>query len=103
MRLDSTSPGVTGKTYMVLRIEKGSSIGAYNCMTEKRNQFVYRCRKTVEGYMLRKLAWSQIKQDFAEIANILLKNVKHNYIRRIKNNVEDQKERFIDMIEERGG
>lgn len=73
---------------MVLRIEKGSIIGAFNCMTEKRNLFIYRCRSSIEGYMLRKSAWFQIKKNFAEIADILLNNVKHNFFKTIKNKVE---------------
>ena len=94
---------ITKKSYMVLRIEKGSIIGAFNCMTEKRNQFIYKCRSSIEGYMLRKTAWFEIKEDFAEIADILLDNVKTNFLKRIKNKVEEQKQRFIDMIKEKSG
>lgn len=67
---------ITRKHYMVLRIEKGSIVGAYNCITNKPNQFVYKAISQVEGYMLRKQAWVELSEEFDEIADILKQNVK---------------------------
>lgn len=88
---------------MVLRIEKGSIVGAYNCITNKPNQFVYKAHSQVEGYMLRKHEWIELSEEFEEIADILRDNVKTNYFKRIKCKVDWKKKIFLDRLKGRKG
>lgn len=86
----------------MVRIEKGSILGAYNCMCEKQNRFLYKCHSQIEGYMLRKRAWVELTQDFEEIADILKENMRDHFLDNIKSKVEQQKVKLLNRFRLRG-
>ena len=75
---------INTKPKFVMRINKGSILGAYNCSFNKRTMFLYKCHTKVEGYMLRKENWFEIMEEYEEIADILKENVKNEYTFKIK-------------------
>ena len=88
---------------MVLRIYKGSIICGYNCMTNKKNMFVYRARTRIEGYMLRKHAWFDLMDQFQPIASILKSNVVSHYTNKIQKKIEWQKQKFLEKLKKSKG
>ena len=79
----------------MLRLTKGTIVGAYNCCFEKPSLFLYKCKSDVQGYILRKQYWSDIIEDYSEIADILKENVKNEYSHKIKFRVQSERKNYI--------
>lgn len=67
---------VNRKARFVLRMHKGTILGAYNCTEHIKTMFLYKCKSEIEGYMVRKEAWIDILDEFEEISSQMKKNVK---------------------------
>lgn len=85
-----------------MRLNKGTVVGAYNCCYEKRNLFIYKCKTSVHGYILRKQSWCDLIEDFNEIADILKKNVQHEYSK-IKWKIQAERKNYIAKLSLRAG
>ena len=79
---------ITKKNYMCVRINQGSIICGFNCMANKKNQFVYKAVTKIEGYMLRKHVWFDLMDSFERVASILKLNVKNHFVNKIQKKVE---------------
>lgn len=87
----------------VLRLNKGTIVGAYNCCFEKPSLFLYKCKSDVQGYILRKQSWSDIIEDYSEIADILKENVRFEYSQKIKFKLQSEKKNYISKLSKRAG
>ena len=63
--------------------------------------FCYKARTDCEGYSIRKQNWIRILDDFAEIGDLVKKNVQHDYLTNIKNKVMKAKEKHLSEMSQR--
>jgi hypothetical protein len=71
----------------VVRLMKGSVIGAYNCTMDKKTIFNYSAHREMDAFTIRKQKWYYLINDpyFEEIALPMRKNIEKNYMSKIKN------------------
>lgn len=66
---------VTRKPRYVLRMFKGTLIGAYNVCENIKTLFMFRCSSDVHGFYMRKHIWVDILDDYPEIGSFIRENV----------------------------
>ena len=88
---------------MVIRMKKGTILGAYNCTYNKKTMFLYKCKTDIEGYMLRKQVWLEILEDNKIICETLKENIKKYYFTTIKYKVSSEKRNYINKLKKRVG
>lgn len=88
---------------MVLRLQKGGIIGAFNCLAGKKTEFLYKAHTQVSGFMIRKHIWLEIVESIPEITNHLKENIKIKYIRDIYLKVINEKKKFLRNFAEKKG
>jgi len=66
---------ITRKPRYVLRLNKGSLIGAYNCCENMKSLFIYRCRTEINGFMMRKHIWITLLEEYPDIGEFIKENV----------------------------
>lgn len=64
----------------VLRLNKGTMIGAYNCFENRKTLFVYRSYTKVKGFMLRKNKWLDLVEDIPELGDNIKQNIRIEYV-----------------------
>jgi hypothetical protein len=71
----------------VIRLTRGSVIGAYNCTMDKKTIFNYSVHRDLDAFTIRKMNWYYFINDpyFEEIAKHMRMNIEKNYMTKIKN------------------
>lgn len=90
---------VNRKARWVLRMNKGTIIGAYNCCENKKTLFTFRSATDVHGFMLRKRIWLDLLDSVPELSQNLKKNTKVQFIQNIYIKVMMEKRRFLKTLE----
>ena len=65
---------ITRKPRYVVRLNKGSLIGAYNCCENVKTLFIFRCRTEIHGFMMRKHIWISLLEDYPHIGEFIKQN-----------------------------
>lgn len=91
---------INRKARYVLRMNKGTVIGAYNCIENKKNAFTFKAATDVHGFMLRKYDWLELLDSAPEFNKSFRQNIKEQYVKNIHVKVMMEKRRYLNNLEQ---